>query len=207
MIPSMHNSTKLFLSVVFLTVFTAGANAQSLHIGVKAGANIFNLSGHSFDNKSKFGFNAGAYGELYLTKEWGIQPELLFSQSTAKTTEDFNTQFSGISFQTVSLDYVTLPVLLAFRPSKEFTILAGPQIGYLIYQTQNLTQQNSGRYRKDAFNKADISIAFGGQFNLNKVKLGARYVIGLNNINDLPSKDADQWKNQGFQFYVGFQIL
>ena len=203
----MHNFTKLFLSVAFLTIFTAAAHAQSFHAGLKLGANAFKLSGNSFDNKTRFGFNAGAYGELYFTKEWGIQPELLFSQSTAKTTEDFNTQFSGISFQTVSFDYITLPVMLAFRPSKEFTILAGPQIGYLVYQTENLTQQSSGQYRKDAFNKADISIVFGGQFNLNKVKLGARYVIATNNINNLPSKDADQWKNQGFQLYLGYQIL
>jgi len=199
----MHNSTKLLLSVVFLTIFTAASNAQSFNLGLKAGANIFRLSGNSFDKKSQFGFSAGAYGELYLNKSWGIQPELLFSQSQAKTSESFNQQYGGVSFQTVSLDYITLPVMLAFRPTKEFTILAGPQIGYLVYQTQNLVQRN-GQYKADAFKKVDLSIVFGGQFNLNKFKLGARYVIAVNNINGLDN--ADSWQNQGFQLYLGYQI-
>ena len=35
--------------------------------------------------------------------------------------------------------------------------------------------------------------------------VGGRYQIGLNNINDIDNKD--EWKNQGFQLYVGAKIL
>jgi hypothetical protein len=201
MIPSMHNNfTKLFLSVAFLTVLNFGSNAQStFSFGAKAGANIFKLSGNSFDKKFAVGFNAGGYAELNLNSSWGLQPEVLFSQASATTSESFNQQYQGVSFQRTSLDYISVPILIAFRPAKEFTILAGPQVGYLLYQTQNVVQ-----YKTDAFKKADISIAFGGQFNLGKVKLGARYVIELNNINGLDN--ADNWQNQGFQFYFGYRL-
>jgi len=66
--PSMHNFTKLFLSAAFLTFFTAATHAQSFHAGLKAGANAFKLSGNSFDNKTRFGFAAGAYGDSILTR-------------------------------------------------------------------------------------------------------------------------------------------
>jgi hypothetical protein len=198
----MHkNFTKLCLSVAFLTILNFGSNAQStFSFGAKAGANILKLSGNSFDNKFGVGFHAGAYAELNLNSSWGLQPEVLFSQAAATTSENFNSQYRGVSFQKVSLDYLSVPLLIAFRPAKEFTILAGPQVGYMLYQTQNLVQ-----YQKDAFNKFDISIAFGGQFNLGKVKLGARYLIAVNNINNLPDK-SDNWQNQGFQFYFGYRL-
>jgi len=192
----------MVLSVALLTLCTAGANAQkSLHLGLKAGTNIFKLSGRSFDDKFQFGYTAGAYAELNLNKEWGIQPELLINGTQAKTSADFNTIYQGISYQKTSLAYITLPVLIAFRPAPEFTILAGAQYGYLIYQTQDIVQ-----YQKDAFKKSEVSIVIGGQFNLGKYKLGARYIGGLESINGLPSRD-DNWKNSGFQFYLGYQIF
>ena len=45
----------------------------------------------------------------------------------------------------------------------------------------------------------------GAQFNLGGFKLGARYVVGLTDINDLG--DQEKWKNQGFQVYAGFRFF
>ncbi len=45
----------------------------------------------------------------------------------------------------------------------------------------------------------------GVQLNLGSAKVGGRYVVGLNNINDIDNRD--EWKNQGFQLYVGFRLL
>jgi hypothetical protein len=188
-------------TILFLAITSAGAYAQSIHWGVKAGTNIFNLGGRSFDGKFHFGYSAGGFAEINLNSQWGIQPELLINQTMATTQDNFNSIYHGISPQNVSLNYITIPVLLTFRPVKEFSIQAGPQYGYMIYQTKDLVQ-----YQRESFKKNDISIVFGGQFNLNKVKLGARYVIGLNDINALPG-GADPWKNQGFQLFAGFRIL
>src|ERR1700737_539025 len=114
----------------------------------------------------------------------GTPPEFLISQTTATTQDNFNLIYHGISPQNVSLNYISILVLLTFRPVKEFSIQAGPQYGYMVYQTRNLVQSSP-----ESFKKSDISIVFGGQFNLNKVKLGARYVIGLNDINGLGPQD------------------
>jgi hypothetical protein len=44
----------------------------------------------------------------------------------------------------------------------------------------------------------------GAQVSLGKIKLNGRYVVGLNNINDIDNKD--KWKNQGIQLSVGLGL-
>ena len=202
----MNSKTRsIVLSVALLTITAAGSYAQSFHFGVKAGANILKLGGRSFDNKFQFGYSAGGFAELNLNNTWGLQVELLANQATAKTSADFNQIYpgQGISYQNVSLNYITLPVMVNFRPVKEFSILAGAQYGYMVYQTKNLVQGG-----KDVFNKNDVSIVFGGQFNLNKFKLGARYIAGLNDLHSSNlDSGVDPWKNNGFQLYLGYRIL
>jgi hypothetical protein len=58
---------------------------------------------------------------------------------------------------------------------------------------------------KDAFKKGDLSLVGGVQLNLANVVVGGRYVVGLNNINDVT--DDHSWKNQGFQVYAGFRFF
>ncbi len=199
----MNRSRSIVLSIVFLTITAASASAQSIHYGFLAGTNIFKLSGQSFDNKLKFGFSAGVYADIPIKGRFGLQPELLWNESSAKTADQFNNLYQGASFQDVTLSYVTLPILVTFRASDAFTILAGPQYGYLVYQTQGLVQSPPGP--KDAFNKNDFSILFGGQLNLGKMRFGARYVIGLTQLNNLDD-NLDSWKEQGFQLYLTYRI-
>jgi hypothetical protein len=188
------------LAFLFTVLATAGAYAQSFHLGVEAGTNVAKLGGQSFNNKYQAGFMAGVYGELNLNSMWGVQPELIFSQTVATTNDNFNQLFPGVgvSDQKFQLNYVELPLLLAFRPVPELTILLGPQFGYLANQTKGLLAND-----KDAFTKYDMSILFGGQLNLGKVKIGARYVGQLNDVNNI---GGETWKNHGFQFYLGYRL-
>lgn len=192
----------IFLAIV-LVIFTAtGSYAQSFHWGLKAGTNLYKVSGPSFDGKVQAGLSAGGFAELNLNSQWGLQPELLFSQSMTNTTEEFNTQYQGVSFTSVQLNYIVLPILIAYKPVPELTILAGPQYGYLANQTSGLLHAQPN---KEVFKKSDVDIVFGGQLNLGKFRIDARYSIGLTNINAV--SDAETWKNQGgFQFHVGYRI-
>jgi hypothetical protein len=58
---------------------------------------------------------------------------------------------------------------------------------------------------KDAFKKGDFSMLGGAQLNLGPLKAGARYVVGLTDINDISTQS--KWKNQGFQLYAGLRIF
>jgi len=190
----------IFLSITLIVVMASGANAQGIHVGVKGGANLFKLDGRSFDDQFTFAYNVGAFAEIYFNKSWGIQPELLWNQTNFKTADDFSSIVpQGFDDVKGSLNYLTMPILLSYRPSKIISLQFGPQFGILVNQTNIVDSA------KAAFKHGDLSLVGGAQLNLGGFKLGARYFIGLNNIGDVTNVEA--WKNQGAQVYIGFRIF
>jgi hypothetical protein len=193
-----RNAFVLSLSLLLAVVH---GQAQGFHIGIKAGANLFKMDGESFDQEYKFGYNVGAFSELNFTSSWGLQPELLFNQTNYRTGTQFSDIYpDGVNDVKGKLNYLSIPVLLSFRPIPLLSILAGPQFGILLNQDEHLVN-NAGQ----AFKKGDFSLVGGAQLNLASIKLGARYVVGLNNINDL--QNQNNWKNEGWQLYAGFRIF
>ena len=189
------------LTMLLLTASLSSAYAQSsLQLGVKAGMDDMKIGGRSFDGKHYPGFSAGVYGKLNFTSKWYLQPELDYNQTIGKTSDDFNSIYGGVSDQLVNLNYVSLPVLFGFKPIPELSILVGPQYGFLFAQTTGLLPADRNR---DAFNKSDLAIVFGGQLNLNKVVFGIRYSANLNNIS---YQSTDAWRQYGFQLYLGYQF-
>jgi len=98
------------------------------------------------------------------------------------------------------LNYLSIPILLSFKPIPLLSLQAGPQFGILLSQDKNLVDNG-----KDAFKKGDFSLVGGAQLNLANIVVGGRYVIGLTDINDVTSNN--KWKNQGFQVYAGFRFF
>jgi hypothetical protein len=191
----------IVLSLLLLAAGAIKSQAQGFHLGIKAGANLFKVDGESFSQEFKFGYNVGAFSQINFTPNLGIQPEVMFNQTNYRTSDHFSAVYNGGSdnFQG-KLNYLTIPILLNIRPVPLLSILVGPQFGILINQDEHLV--NTG---KDAFKKGDFSMVGGAQLNLAGIIVGARYVIGLNNINDV--SDQDSWKNQGLQLYAGFRLF
>jgi hypothetical protein len=190
----------IVLFVLLLTGVSLGARAQFFSLGVKGGANIFKIDGQSFSQQFRFGYTLGGYADLNFGKKIGIQPEVLWSQTNTQTSDNFNMIYGGVTGQNISLNYLSIPILLSYRPIPLLSLQAGPQFGILLDQNSNLFDNG-----KNAFKNGDFSLLFGGQFNLGHLILGARYMIGLTNINDLDNQDT--WKSQGFQLYIGFKII
>jgi hypothetical protein len=189
------------LSLVLSAVTVMNTQAQGLHLGVKAGANILKVDGQSMSNGFQFGYNLGAFAEINFPGAWGIQPEVLFNQTNYHTGDRFSSIYpTGISDVKGKLNYLSIPILLSFKPIPLLSLQAGPQFGILMSQNDNLVQNG-----KDAFKKGDFAMVVGAQLNILKLKVGARYVIGLTDINDLGNED--KWKNTGFQVYAGFRIF
>jgi len=186
---------------VLLVLASLGSQAQGVHLGIKAGANLFKVDGQSFSDEYKFGYNVGAFSQINFTPNWGIQPEVMFNQTNYRTGTEFSSIYpGGVNDVKGKLNYLTIPLLLNFRPIPLLSILAGPQFGILLNQDRHLIDQG-----KDAFKKGDFSLVGGAQLNLASIMVGARYVIGLNDINDV--SDNQKWKNQGWQLYAGFRIF
>jgi hypothetical protein len=194
----------LLLSTAFVFISAAGVFAQGIQLGVKGGVNYFKLEGQSFNQQFAYGYSLGGFAELNFTKHLGLQPEVIWNQANTQTSSEFNVIYQGASYTNVTLNYLSIPLLINYHPIKILSFIAGPQFGILINQNDNLFDNG-----KQAFKKGDVSLLGGVQLNLAWFKLGARYMVGLNNINSLGSSGgySDKWTNQGYQLYVGIRII
>jgi hypothetical protein len=193
--------TRLVVVTLVLLSFTVfNSYGQGLHLGIKGGTDINKISGQSFNEGFKFGYSLGGFVNLDVTKKVGIQGEVNWSQSNTTTSDNFTLIYSGFSQQNITLNYLTIPIMLTFRPIPLISFMVGPQYGILLGQPNNLFLE-----AKNSFKSGDFSVLGGAQVNLGAFRAGARYVVGLNNLCDLGS--YDNWKSQGFQLYVGLKIF
>jgi hypothetical protein len=193
--------TKLFLPLVAALLFSQVLMAQ-FHIGIKGGANITKVDGKSFKDQFRYGYHLGGFAEIGLGNKFGIQPEVLFNQYTSTLDSNYNHVYQDVfnSNQNVKLNYLSIPILLNYKLLGNFlSIQAGPQFGVLLNQDKTLLQ-NGG----EAFKKGDFSLVGGAQLKLSAIRITGRYVVGLNDINDIGSQD--KWKNQGFQLSLGLAL-
>lgn len=171
------------------------------HVGAKAGANIFKIDGTSMKDEFNFGYNLGAFAEINFNKKIGIQPEVMWNQTNYRTGAKFSDIYpDGVNDVKGKLNYLSIPVLFSYSPAKVISFQLGPQFGVLLNQDKSLVKNG-----EEAFKKGDFSALGGVQLNLGGLKVGGRYVVGLNNINDIDNRE--KWKNQGFQVYVGVRFL
>ena len=196
----MKSKIYLLIAVVFLA---QTLNAQ-FTVGVKAGANLTKIDGKSFKEEFKTGYHAGVFAMIGLGDKFGIQPELLWNQTKTRTDTTIKNlpsdAFSAFKNGEVKLDYLSIPVLLNYKFIGNFLSLqAGPQFGILLNKDENLLQNG-----KEAFRGGDFSLLGGAQIKISKFVGSARYVVGLNNLNDIDNQD--KWKNQGFQLSVGLSL-
>jgi hypothetical protein len=190
----------LFVALLSITTTVVAQKTPFLQLGVKAGANITKIDGKSFNDEFKYGYSLGAFAALKLGEIWQIQPEVLFNQYNTRSDSNFNTLYATKNLRNVSLNYLSVPILLNYSPVKFFTLQAGPQFGILLNKRENLW--TNGR---SAFNNGDFSMVGGAQLNIANFKISGRYFVGLNDIGDLDNRE--KWKNQGFQLSVGLRLL
>jgi len=194
--------TKL-LSLAAAVLFSSAVMAQ-FHIGAKAGANIIKIDGKSFKDEFKFGYSLGGFMEIRLSNKFVLQPEVLFNQASTTIDSSYKNIYQGVfnaSAQSkVKLNYLSIPILLNYKLIGSFLSLqAGPQFSVLMSKNKTLLQ-NGG----EAFKRGDFSMLGGVQVKVGAIRINGRYVVGLNNINDIDNQD--KWKTEGFQLSVGLAL-
>lgn len=204
---------KKFL-VAFLLLVTSAVIAQGrkkldtdhenfFRFGIKGGVNINKITGQSYKQGFNYNFQAGAFMQFNFSNRFGIQPEINFVQSKSAFSNDatdiYDGLFLGGSQKKASLNYLEIPVLLNVNigPSKRVKIQAGPSYGGLLKETVDSLITNSGIYKKGEWS------AIGGLWiQLPFVNMGARYKLGLSNINAIDNRQT--WKSQAIQIFIGF---
>ena len=192
---------KTKLLSLFAALLLSQAMMAQFHIGAKAGANIIKIEGKSFKDQFRYGYHAGAFAEIGLGGKVGIQPEVLFNQYSTTVDSNFNHVYQNVFKQgTVKLNYLSIPILLNVKLLGNFLSLqAGPQFSVMIQQSKTLLQNGA-----NAFKNGDFSMVGGAQVKLGPLRFNGRYVVGLNNINDIDNQE--KWKTQGFQLSAGIAL-
>jgi len=192
---------KTKLLSLFAALLLSQAMMAQFHIGAKAGANIIKIDGKSFKQQFSYGYHAGGFAEIGFGGKVGIQPEVLFNQYSTKVDSNFSHVYQNVFKQgIVKLNYLSIPILLNVKMIGNFLSLqAGPQFSVLMQQSKTLVQNGS-----NAFKNGDFSMVGGLQVKIASIRLDGRYVVGLNNINDIDNQE--KWKSQGFQLSVGIAL-
>jgi hypothetical protein len=195
---------KLLLASFAIIAIAFAGNAQGgFRLGIKGGFNMNQIEGQSFDNGFTYGYHLGGFAEIDFNKKFGLQPEVLFNQTNTKVASGFSSLYPGITnpnmSDNVTLNYLSIPILLRYNLGGMFSLVAGPQFGILINKNDNLLQNG-----QSAFSNGDFGMVGGLQMNLKLLRIYGRYNIGLKNINDIGQQD--KWTNQQIQLGVGLKL-
>lgn len=196
---------KLIFVLAAMIMLTPAVMAQTgIHIGIKAGANMTKIDGEGYDQAFRFNYYLGPFLQLQLTNGFGIQPEVLFTQSSSQTGTKFSdiyTEFgSEYDNHNIKLNYLTIPIMANINLSRHLILQLGPQYSILMNSHESLVQNG-----KDAFKDGDFAAAAGLWLNLPLgLSISGRYVIGVSNIQNLP--ESQKWNSQSIQLGVGFRF-
>ena len=184
----MHRRVVLAAAALLIVTGAPQLRAQAASsprptYGVLAGVNFSTLSGDDVEGaSSRSGFIGGGFVTFHFHNGLGLEPELLYSQQGASSSDN------GTSLR---MSFVQIPVLLRYDVRTHATahpfFLAGPSIGIKV------SCSASGEGVSVDCDRADLQttgfdlgalIGAGVAFRAGKqsVSLGARYTIGTNDL-------------------------
>ena len=93
-----------------------------------------------------------------------------------------------------------VPLLVQVKPFSSLLLQAGPQYGILIDQKKDGIEN-----AKLAFQQGEFSFVGGAKVNLGGFFVYGRYVVGLQNINEL--QDQAKWRTTQWQLGIGMSLF
>ena len=201
---------KLFLATFLLITTFSFAQSNTgtdehenfFRIGAKGGANINKISGQSYKQGFNFNFQAGVFLQFNFSSRFCLQPEVNFVQTSSEFSNDandiYNDLFLGGSQKKSKLNFLEVPVLLNINvgESKRIKLQFGPAYGGLLKQTVDSLKNNG-----DIYKNGEWSAIGGVWFQLPFINMGARYKLGLTDLNAIDNRQS--WKSQSIQVFVG----
>lgn len=171
--------------------------------GAKAGLNINKIKSMSYQDGFNYNYQLGVFLQFNFSNRFGIQPEVSFVQSSSEFSDDasdpYNDLFRDGTQKNAKLNYLEIPLLLNINvgSSKHVKLQIGPSYGNVLKETVD-SLKTSG----ELFKKGELSAIGGLWIQLPLINIGARYKMGLTDINKI-KLDAEKWKTQSFQIFMG----
>jgi opacity protein-like surface antigen len=172
---------KVLLIALVAILGLGNLNAQDSNIALTAGFHDFTLKasgGGITASDSVQGFYIGVSTTFSVSEELLIQPEFQF----VRTSEDGE-----------SIEQIILPIVAKYYVSEKFNLQAGPQLDFVVSES-------------DGLNTFGLGLAIGAGFDFSdKVFATSRYAFGLTNrIEDAPSGVSAKFDT--FQIGLGFRF-
>lgn len=197
-------SLKLTLLIAVIGLFSSQVFAQTkktkpgISAGLMGAVNLteFRVTNpKGIDYKTGTGWAAGIWLNLPLTQKLSFEPQAQWSVLKYVGNNNPQGQFSG------TIQYQSVPLLFKYATSKDFAIIAGPQVDF----TNTLKNDNSAVYFKKNFLDISTAVTAGIEFfPSGKIQLYGRYIYGLTDMKSTTNPNANKgnigFYNTGFQF-------
>ena len=193
---------KKYIVVIISCVGLFNANAQDkFSLGIKVGQNFSNVNSVAVDHNTA-SYHGGVSLRFGINEKLGIAPEILLSQTKLETNPSITDVLGNNNLQpeTYHLNYLSIPLLVEFKPVNSFSIQAGPQYSILLDQKKDGIGNASM-----AFKSGEFAFVGGAKLDLGGFFLYGRYVVGLQNINEL--QDQTKWRTTQWQLGVGMSLF
>lgn len=168
----MKKATAFFVTIVFITV-----SHSQVQYGIKGGLNLATVRYINTDNsKARLGWNIGLMAEVAVQKNVFLRPEFSYS------SKGFGYSATAASSEgTLRLNYINIPLLAGYRPSRNTSLMAGPEVGFLqkaVSKSQGITNDMTNFYRH-----FDVGFDLGFAYNFSPVvAVEARYNYGFKGL-------------------------
>ena len=184
--------------------FESKSSAFVMKYGIKAGVNMTSMSNDmSFDPGFGMGvgYNFGGFlnmrwgqrteNSLPGTGVWGFQPELLYSGQVV--TSDAGD---------ITMNYISVPLLLKIYPTTSFSIEVGPEFSYLMATSPSTMAADGAEISVGDCKGLNMGIAAGLAYDFEMgLTFNARYTYGFNDI----AKNL-KWKGSNIQVSIGWMF-
>lgn len=191
---------KILLVALLHFCFIAGAQ-DKLGLGIKVGQNFTSVNSVAVDRHAA-SYHGGITAQIGLTEKISLVPEVLLSQTKLSTNPSIGDLLGNNNLrpETYHLNYLMLPLLVQVKPFPTLLLQAGPQYGILLDQKKDGIEN-----AQLAFNEGEFSFVGGAKLNLGGFFVYGRYVVGLQNINEL--QDQTKWKTTQWQLGLGMNLF
>ncbi len=187
----------LLLSCISCSIKVKAQTSLPIHLGIKAGANITNISSkESFEGKYSYGYQAGAMARLDLGNAY-LQGEMLFNKR--------KTNFEGeIESSKLSWNSIDIPVTIGYKivSTNEFNLRAFTGGLYSYSFGKEITGEADIKKAFSKFDKSSISLIAGLGVEIERLSIDFKYENGLSNV----SKDFKS-KPKSFSIGIGYFLF
>ena len=188
------NNKLLYLIISLLIAFTYNVNAQDHKYGFRMGLNYSDIDFEDDSivpgggSEARYGFMAGFFAIFSLSETISIQPEIQYSAQGEKfaSTSDSSGIIGQYSEDPLKINLLQVPILINYTFADKFTISAGPQVGFRIWEWE----------RADDYETVQFSAIGGVGYNITDnwtVNLRASY--GITNAIDADNTGTFEVQN------------